>query len=97
MERTDTQCSWPPMALTIARHVCSHSRQDLAHAFISGESNLSHSAAHALHAAAHAAQAWAMSGLWFAMRSAERSQNLAQSATRWRAFACSFLPWATCV
>src|SRR3954469_19392468 len=97
MERTDAQCTWPPIALTIARHVCSHSRQDFAHAFISGESNLSHSAAHALHASAHAAQAWAMSGLWLAMRSADKSQNFAQSATRWSAFACSFLPAATCM
>src|SRR3954469_2269262 len=97
MKRTDAQCSWPLMALTIARHVSSHSRQDLAHAFISDELNLSHSAAHALHASAQAAQAWAMSGLWLAMRSPERSQNFAQSATRCRALACSFLPWATCV
>src|SRR5262249_46750495 len=72
-------CSWPPIALTISRQVRSHSRHALAHAFISGESNLSHSAAHALHASAQAAQAWTISGLWLAMRSADRSQNLGSS------------------
>ena len=52
-----------PMALTIARQVVSHSRQALTHDFISAESNLSHSVAHALHASEHARQAWTMSGL----------------------------------
>src|SRR3954451_1054707 len=86
-----------PMALTIARQVVSQSRQALTHDFISAESSLSHSVAHALHASAHARQAWTMSGLWLAIRSAGRSQNLAQSATRCRALAYSFFPAATCV
>src|SRR4051812_9125654 len=85
------------MALTIARQVVSHSRQASTHDFISAESSLSHSVAHALHASAHARQAWTMSGLWLAIRAADRSQNLAQSATRCRALAYSFFPASTCV
>src|SRR4029079_8581864 len=85
------------MSLTIARQVGSHAWQALTHEFISPESSLSHSVAHALHASAHARQAWTMSGLWLAIRSADRSQNLAQSATRCRALAYSFFPAATCV
>jgi hypothetical protein len=84
-------------SFTIARQVVSHSRQALTHDFISPDSNLSHSVAHALHASAHARQAWTMSGLWLAIRSADKSQNLAQSATRCRALACSFFPSATFV
>jgi hypothetical protein len=76
------------MFRTIARQVLSQSRQAAAHAFISGMSNLSHSAAHAAQAAAHDVHEKAISELCRAIIDAERPQKAAQSEESSSAF-----PW----